>query len=138
MIPAQGLDTLRGFAEEMRNHGLSSSSAIAMALNLDLGKPNEKRAAQRIFTYFQGKLRGDASQGVSISDIVVWNEGATENSLSAAGQALANIIRDGVMPPGPIQELCALFHEFQHTICWAALWSLPSFRGFARGAGSTP
>jgi hypothetical protein len=112
MIPAQGLDTLRGFAEEMRNRGLSSSSAIAMALNLDLSKPNKKRAAQRIFTYFQGKLRGDASQGVSISDIVVWNEGATENSLSAAAQALAKIIRDGVMPPGPIQELCALFHEF--------------------------
>merc|ERR1719367_585670 len=108
MVPAQGLDTLRGLSEEMQNRGLSSSSAIAMALNLDLDKPNKKRAAQRIFTYVRDRLRGDASQGVSISDIMVWNEEATENSLPAAGQALANIIRDGVMPPGPIEELCVL------------------------------
>jgi len=128
MVPAQGLDTLRGLSEELQNHGLSSSSAIAMALNLDLDKPNRKRAAQRIFTYIRDtlqykpqaflrrgkcklyncKLQYNTSQGVSISDIVVWNEEATDNSLPAAGQALANIIRDGVMPPGPIQELCAL------------------------------
>merc|ERR1712137_262580 len=83
-----------------------------MALNLDVDEPSRKRAAQRIFGYIRDELRGDAQHGVSIADIWMWNEEATGNSVLAAGQALANIICAGVMPPGPIQELCSLIHAF--------------------------